>query len=59
MRTIFTLIAVAVTTLVAGCAITPNPGAGATAPTYGCTYGRYGGTEALVNCDRGLIETPR
>ena len=59
MRTIFTFIAIAVTTLLAGCAAPPNPSAGATAPTYGCTYGRYGGTEATVNCDRGLIESSR
>lgn len=66
MKTIFTLITITAVALVAGCAVTPEPGAGATAASshyasshYSCTQGRYGGSAAMANCDRGFTENSR
>lgn len=52
---------IAATLLAAGCAATPQPaaGAGATSPTPWCVQGRYGGADALANCDRGFTENSR
>lgn len=63
MKTIFTLMAIAAVSLLAGCAATPQGATGATTRTVAaepwCVQGRYGGSDAAARCDRGSTQNSR